>query len=391
MRLAVVTPEYEGVTAYTGGIGSQYAMLAPELVRQGHEVEVVTLSPDARRTCELDGVSFSLVGQPRQATLRPPAWTYASHAALTALGAVDVVLACEYGGGGWRFAVGPRSSPLVTHLHSSTIQIARTSEWLVRQRLLPTVVIQRILERQQARKSDALLAPTRSILEWSRELWRLPDLPAEVVPNMIDVARVRALGETGLPARFPAGGPVVAYSGRLEARKGVHVLVRAMRQVWEHIPEARLVLLGADNPYRGLSMASHLRDLAGTHVSRLHILGHRPPERLFPTLRAADVVALPSLWENFATAALEAMALGSAMVVTRGTGFDEFLHPDREAVMVARGDASELSVALLRLLDDAQLRSRLSTAAAVSARAFDVAPVALRTAAALTSVTRGSA
>src|SRR5688500_6576018 len=165
MRLAVVTPEYAGVTAYTGGIGSQYAMLAPELVRQGHDVAVVTRAADMPGTREQDGVVFRLVGEPRLATLRPPAWSRACRRVLGALDPVDLVLACEYSGGAWSYSRSARRSPLVTHLHSSTIQIAQTSEWRARERLLPVVVANRVMERRQTRNSDALLAPTRSILE----------------------------------------------------------------------------------------------------------------------------------------------------------------------------------------------------------------------------------
>jgi glycogen synthase len=383
MRLGIVTPEYAGVTAYTGGIGSQYAMLAPELARLGHDVTVVTVSPDVSRRDERDGVHFELVATPRIRTLRPLVWGQRNHRALGRLGSPELVLACEYGAGAWRYAHGPHPAPLVTHLHSSTIQIARSSQWLLRQRLLPIVVLQRNLERTQARRSDAIVAPTRSILDWSRRLWGLRGIPADIVPNTVDVARVRALQDGEPPDDFPAGGPVIAYFGRLEARKGVHVLVQAMQDVWARTPDAQLVLLGADNPWRGGSMKAHLLELVGPSEQRLHLLGAQPPERLFPALASADVVALPSLWENFATAALEAMALGSTLVVTSGTGFDEFIRPDRDALMVPRGDALALSSALLRVLDDGELRTRLAVTAADAARSFDVAMVARRMADAL--------
>jgi glycosyltransferase involved in cell wall biosynthesis len=152
-----------------------------------------------------------------------------------------------------------------------------------------------------------------------------------------------------------------------------------------------LVLVGADNPYRGASMAAHLRELAGPFATRLHMLGRQPPERLFPALRAADVVALPSLWENFATAALEGMALGCPMVVSSGTGFDEFIRADEEALMVPRGSADELAESLLRLIGDPVLRQRLSTTAAEAADRFDVAPVTSRVVGALSALTGASA
>jgi glycosyltransferase involved in cell wall biosynthesis len=66
------------------------------------------------------------------------------------------------------------------------------------------------------------------------------------------------------------------------------------------------------------------------------------------------------------------------MVVSSGTGFDEFMDPERDALMPPRGDPAELASALLRLLRDEELRLRLGATAAASAEAFDVAVVARR-------------
>jgi glycosyltransferase involved in cell wall biosynthesis len=66
------------------------------------------------------------------------------------------------------------------------------------------------------------------------------------------------------------------------------------------------------------------------------------------------------------------------MVVSSGTGFDEFMRPELDALMPLRGDPVELAGALLRLLRDEELRRQLGAAAATSAKAFDVSPVASR-------------
>jgi glycosyltransferase involved in cell wall biosynthesis len=160
-----------------------------------------------------------------------------------------------------------------------------------------------------------------------------------------------------------------------------------MREVWTHVPDAELVLLGADNPWRGGRMTDYLRELAGPFEPRMHLLGRQSPEHLLPALARADVVALPSLWENFATAALEAMALGVAMIVTSGTGFDEFISPEREALMVPRGDVGATAAALVRLLGDPALRAELGEGAASAAARFDVGVVARQTAGALRALT----
>jgi glycosyltransferase involved in cell wall biosynthesis len=167
---------------------------------------------------------------------------------------------------------------------------------------------------------------------------------------------------------------VVVFSGRLEIRKGVHVLVQAMHRVWDAHPQAQLVLIGRDSFWKKGLMSAELRRLAGPRSDRLHMLGDQPQTRLFPALAAADVVALPSLWEAFGIAALEAMALGRPTVVTAAGGYPEFVRPDRDGLLVAPADPSALAEALTALLGDASLRERLGASAAARAEEF-AAPV----------------
>jgi glycogen(starch) synthase len=382
MRIALVAGDYAGVSEFTGGIGGLYAMLCPELVRIGHEVRVVVPADgtDGGRMLERDGVRIEAVSLRGPAEVRPLAWGAAADAAVMR-DAADVVLAAEYTAGAWRLARRPRATrpPLVTHLHTSSELVSRLSEWSRWQRIQPRTLLQSRLERAQTRRSDALLAPTQAILDWTRELWGLDRAPTAVVPNAVDVERVRRLVAAGaLPEGWPAGRPVVLFAGRLEQRKGVHLLIDAMRAVWAEQPDAELVLAGPDDGYQGGWMSEHVKAAAGTRAGQLHVTGVLAPEALYPAMAAADVVALPSLWENFSITALEAMAAGASLLVSSGGGFPEFTRPDEDAVVVAPGDVAGLAGGLLRLLGDRALRERLGAAAAASADRFRATAVAPR-------------
>jgi 1,4-alpha-glucan branching enzyme len=125
-------------------------------------------------------------------------------------------------------------------------------------------------------------------------------------------------------------------------------------------------------------MAARLARIAAPHHDRLIFTGNQPPERLFPAVAAADVVALPSRWESFSLAALESMALGRPTVVSRVGGLTEFVEHERNGLVVAPGDASALARALTRLVDDPGLQARLGAQASATAEQFDVTPVTRR-------------
>lgn len=331
---------------------------------------------------ERDGVHFHLLRAPTPPQLwflDDVRWTFEVDRTLRRLGRFDAIYAAEWGGDAWRYARHKRSGPLVTKLATSLAQSLLISPgW---KRSLPMRLrhfLQSPIERGQAQRSDALVAPSKAVLDWARELWTLDSIPSLVIPNPIDLERVSQLSRGELPRGFPEHGPVVLFSGRLEIRKGAHVLVEAMDRVWSEYPDAQLVMIGRDGYWNRGPMSRHLRQCAGRRADRLHLLGMQAHEQLFPALAAADVVAAPSLWEAFGIVALEAMALGRPLVVTDAGGFREFVRRERDGLFVPPNDVPALADAISRLLGDRALRERLGASAATRAREFAPAPIADR-------------
>lgn len=385
MRLAIVSREFPPVTEYTGGIGHQYARLAPELARQGHEVHVVTVARERSAYRSLDGVHVHMLREPSPTGPLAESRGMIGRAlqvdrVLSSAGPWDVVYGAEWRGEMARHAVRRDRAPVITNLATSLAKVHEAGRGNSRRIGLRTGV-QRALERGQSERSQAIIAPSQAILDWTRERWDIAGIPSRILPNMIDVTATRALARGAPPDGFPVGSgePTVVYFGRLEPVKGVDVLVQAMREVWQRRPDARLVLIGRDTNWGGgESMATRLARIAGPHEDRLTFTGNQPPERLFPAVAAADAVVLPSRWESFSLAALESMALGRPTVVSRVGGLTEFVEHERNGLVVVPGDTSALSRALLRLLDDPDLRQRLGEQASATAEEFDVTPVTRR-------------
>jgi glycosyltransferase involved in cell wall biosynthesis len=385
MRLAIVSREFPPVTEYTGGIGHQYARLAPELARQGHDVHVVTVARERSVYRLLDGVHVHMLREPQPTGPLAESRGMIGRALqvdrlLSRAGPWDVVYGAEWRGEMARHALRQHRAPVITNLATSLAKVHEAGRGSSRRVGLRTAV-QRALERGQTERSQAIVAPSQAILDWSRERWDIAHIPSRILPNVLDVAGTQSLARGAPPDGFPAGSgePTVVYFGRLEPVKGVDVLVQAMCEVWQQKPNARLVLIGRDTNWDGgESMAARLARIAGTHQDRLIFTGNQPPERLFPAVAAADVVALPSRWESFSLAALESMALGRATVVSRVGGLTEFVEDGHNGLVVSPGDPSSLARALTRLLDDEALRTRLGARASATATEFDVTPVTRR-------------
>lgn len=191
-----------------------------------------------------------------------------------------------------------------------------------------------------------------------------------VVPNglMLDSLPERAADVRSEFAWSPAHR-VVAMPGRLEAWKGHHVFLRAAALVAQRHPDVRFLVVGGALYGRDEEYADGLPRLAAELgiADVMVFTGHRADA--LQLMAAADVVCHCSTApEPFGMVLIEAMALRTAVIATRGGGPDEIIDDGRTGLLVDPGDHHQLAGALTRVLTDAGERSRMVDAAAQQVR-----------------------
>jgi glycosyltransferase involved in cell wall biosynthesis len=177
-----------------------------------------------------------------------------------------------------------------------------------------------------------------------------------VIPFGLDAARLEPAPDTAPEAeairlRYP--GPLVLFVGRMVDYKGVDVLLRALVGV-----EGTTLLVG-DGPRRAAleELAADL-GLAGRAV----FLGDVDDRRMSALYQACDLFVLPSVTraEAFGLVQLEAMAAGKPVVSTSvPTGVPWVNQHGRTGLVVRPGEVPALRDAIVRLLRDPELRSRM--------------------------------
>jgi phosphatidyl-myo-inositol alpha-mannosyltransferase len=196
---------------------------------------------------------------------------------------------------------------------------------------------------------------------------------AVVIPNGV---HVRAFAEgPSLPGHARGEGrPTVGFLGRYdEPRKGLPVLLQAMRSVVRDHPDAELLVAGRGDPEAFAELVGE--DLAG-HVTLLGELAE-PEKAAF--LRSVDVYCAPNLLgESFGVILLEAMAAGAPVVASDLDAFARVLADGAAGVLVRRGDDRELAGALSALLTAPARRAELAEAGRQAVAAYDWSVVAER-------------
>lgn len=213
-----------------------------------------------------------------------------------------------------------------------------------------------LADRLFARLAGRVVAVSQDLADYLRDVVRVPDSKLAVILNGVDLDR------------FPAGKRAsnrplrIGVVARLAPVKDLVTLLFAIEAVVRRRPEVELQVVG-DGPER--QRLEMLTDLLGIRP-QVRFLGFR---RDIPQVMAAlDIFVLSSLSEGTSMTILEAMAAGKPVVATRVGGTPALVDDGVSGLLVAPGAPSELAAALLRLVEDAELRRRLGEAgrAAVS-------------------------
>jgi phosphatidylinositol alpha-mannosyltransferase len=185
----------------------------------------------------------------------------------------------------------------------------------------------------------------------------------DVLPNGVEVARF-ADAEP-----WPTDGPTVLFLGRHEPRKGLAVLIEALHR----LPGDLRLWVAGEGPDTARLRA------ATTGDPRVCWLGRISDVERSERLRGADVLCAPSLHgESFGVVLLEAMAAGAAVVASDLTGYSAVARADREALLVAPGDAEALARAMTLVLAQPDRATALVEAGEARARELSMDRLAER-------------
>jgi len=153
---------------------------------------------------------------------------------------------------------------------------------------------------------------------------------------------------------WSAKNKVIGYVGRLSHLKGVDLLGEAFRQVAAKFPEARLILIGHGEQEEDLRhrLAEEIK------AGKVHMVPGLSSAELPEWYRTMDVFVLPSRYENFSNALLEAAACGVPAIAS-DVGGNRIFQKTGELELFECGSATDLARRLSGFLTDSgQRRAR---------------------------------
>lgn len=205
-----------------------------------------------------------------------------------------------------------------------------------------------MVDRLISRFTSKIVAVSRELAEYMRDVVGIPDRKIQVIINGVDMSRFSTTADKHRGTMVCIG--IIA---RLAPVKDVGTLLKAMQIVFRECPDTLLQVVG-DGPEKD-TLEKMAFDLGIRN--KIEFLGFR---RDIPEiLSGIDIFTLSSLSEGTSITILEAMAAGKPVVATRVGGNPALIEDGINGFLVPACNPAELALPLLRLTRDEELRERI--------------------------------
>lgn len=259
---------------------------------------------------------------------------------------------------------------IVLHMHC---------EWLTQ---LDQIMIERRLK-----ELNLIVSCSEYITEKIRKRFPVFADISHTIYNGVDVDHFKAENDNGHTNRN--GTHRLLFVGRVSPEKGVHVLLKAIGKVVRQYPQVHLDIIGGQKQlpfeylialsndkkvtelssfYDGASLHSYSKYIQDTINSwgltkNVSCIASIPHSQLSRYYQEADAFIFPSVWdEPFGMPPVEAMSFGVPVVATRSGGIVETVEDGKTGLLTEPGDSDALAGAILRLLDNDNLRKTMGQA-----------------------------
>ncbi|BBX14215.1 glycosyltransferase family 4 protein [Mycobacterium novum] len=227
--------------------------------------------------------------------------------------------------------------PLVSTIHAT--EAGRHSGWVSG----PLSRQVHAVESWLVRESDSLITCSASMRDEITDLFGPGLAETTVIRNGIDAAR------WPFARREPrTGPPELLFVGRLEYEKGVHDAIQALPRIRRAHPGTTLTVAGDG------TQQDWLTECARKHrvLKATRFVGRLDHDELLAMLHRADAAVLPSHYEPFGLAALEAAAAGTPLVASNVGGLGEAVIDGDTGMSCPPRDVPALAAAVCAVLDD---------------------------------------
>jgi glycosyltransferase involved in cell wall biosynthesis/GT2 family glycosyltransferase len=349
-----------------GGICRYTYDLAHALAESGNKVHVITKSERNREYEYRDDKVFvhEIIPEPidflalpgnMQISKKNLAYSYSACLKLLDLKEkfdIQIVEAPLWDAEGFVFSL-VKNISLVIRIETPLFKVAEIQGW----NNTTDLKLANWMEGEAIRRADKVIAISKDIGILISNHHLIQKEKIELCPLGIEVPHKNQLLNDQEKSDF-----IVLFVGRLEKRKGIETLFRAIPEVLEEVPDAQFYIVGKDTdlaPSGGSYKNYLLKNLDKKCHSNVKFIGYIEDRKLKNYYKDCNLFVAPSLYESFGLIFLEAMGWGKPVIGCDIGGIPEIVKDGMNGILIKPDDEKSLAEAIIRLLTDRDLRSKM--------------------------------
>jgi len=196
-----------------------------------------------------------------------------------------------------------------------------------------------LIEKEIIETCTSLLSPSKALgdmyykIGWRKEYEYVPFF-YEPQQNILNI----------LPRKKAKGEINIVFYGRLEIRKGVLEIAKAIPVLLKRHPQLNFYFYGqpANSPKHGFNMQQYLEKKLSKYLSNVFFKGAFQATNLVEVLCQGDIFIFPSRFDSFGIACCEAMAAGKAVIGSRSGGMAEIIEDGISGLLVDPNNATQI-------------------------------------------------
>ncbi len=369
MKILYISSEYPPQTGF-GGIATYTMYMAEAMASMGHQVHVLCRAidreihsvqngvnvhrvkcgpyplPNGSKWYLLRWVSYKIILQ----SLNRLAWArtvFNEHIKLSATNSFDIIEYPECGAEGYYLTT--KKLPIVVRLHTPWSVVRQLNQ--IKEHPLDCW-LQKHLERRSITHAKAVTSPSGALALMLHKRWHIPKAVVFSNPLPVNLFQSEKTASQWI------------YTGRLEYRKGVHLLVKAYQMVCKthDPPQLWLIGRGFGKMPDGKPYEQYIKDLISEFKleDKITIIAGVNQSEIATYLQASSVAFFPSLWENHPYSCLEAMAAKTAVCAPDCGGFPEIIEDGKSGVLFNSNDSSSLAEKMKWLIENKEAALKLA-------------------------------
>lgn len=357
MRLAFVTCEYVTELGFSGGLANYLGRISVALHREGHDVHVFTKS-DRNEVLNYDGVTVHRVvplWDSRMILDHIDPWIprafYDPYQDLKAAWCLHKCWKEEHKAK--RFHVVQLANVLSVGFFfrrdHGCARIMRLSSYrpswdtVGGTPLSIGVKLRWWMEKTAIKRIPHVYAPTDFVARLTESNYGLNHVDVIETPFFQE----QSIEDSSEKTRLCGEKPYVLFFGRMTKMKGVHRLAESLPRLMQMFPEMHAVFIGNDYiAPDGGSMHHYINECLKQFPQRFVVIPAMRHDKLYPFVRGASVVVLPSIIDNLPNTCLEAMSFGRVVVATKGSCFEQLIEHEKSGLLCEPDDADSLSATI---------------------------------------------